>query len=99
MGRKPPDNRVDFFFFFSTQAFAMCDHGMYFFFSFLNIIAKFLFAEAYGSSDIWGGPWNVCGHNSVEMRSSRVSFINHQYLLPQLHISGTCVHFNTLTEA
>lgn len=72
----------------------MCDHGIYFFFFFvppLNIIAKFC--------DICGGPWNTCGHNSGEMRSSRVRFINHRYLLPQLHISGMCVHFNTLTEA
>lgn len=95
MGRKPPDNRVDLLFFFNTS---LCDVWSWnaFLFSFLNIIAKLLFVEAHGSSDIRGGPWNLCGRNSVEMRSSRVSFINHQYLLPQLHISGTCVHFNTL---
>lgn len=99
MGRKPPDNRVEILFFSNTSLCDVWSWNLFLFLPPLNIIAKFLFVEAYGSSDICGGPWNTCGHNSGEMWSSRVRFINHRYLLPQLHISGMCVHFNTLTEA
>lgn len=53
MGRKPPDNRVNFFFFFLTNT-SLCyvwSWNLFFIFFPLNIIAKFWFVEASSSSD------------------------------------------------